>query len=377
MLRVDCKANLKVAFTEKHGMALELCKFPPVGVEYSFVAPEPVRNRFIRSPIKGSFRHYKANSDVLIEAVLSPIFTDNRWVYSLANFHEAMTFNFLQLPLLRSIRFAFIKRLMMKDNFKKLIFWSHAGKETLKEYCEDYDSNLFSKSAVVYPSIREVSDDLIRYNYNTETVKLLFTGDFFRKGGANVIDAFEMAQKDFPNLKLILCCDEKIDFNTQNVLLKQRYMQKIDANKGIISRGRISRDELLSEVLPETDIYLLPTYVEAFGFAILEAMAYGIPIISTNHFAIPEMLEHGLSGYLIDTKAFDCEKLFQGYLVKEIPADFMSHVTLTLYKYLCELISSGDLRGEIGTAALRVARSRFSFRERNCKMLDIYRESFN
>ncbi|MFT4803964.1 MAG: glycosyltransferase involved in cell wall biosynthesis [Psychroserpens sp.] len=44
---------------------------------------------------------------------------------------------------------------------------------------------------------------------------------------------------------------------------------------------------MLEQVLPETDVFVSPTYEEAFGFALLEASAYGIPVISTNHYAIP------------------------------------------------------------------------------------------
>jgi len=365
--------RIRVGFTEAHGMAKELCNAPPIGVEYSFLKPLQTSNSFIRSPIKGFFRHYEVEKHDLIEAVLSPIFTKSRWVYSLANFHEAMAFNLLGIPLPRAIRFAFIKHLMMKDNFKKLIFWSQAGKDTLQEYCFNNDEDLFKKVAVVYPSIREVPDNLVKYN--NDDVHILFTGDFFRKGGVNVIDAFEMAQKNFTTIKLILCCDEKIDFNTQNVALKHEYLRKIEANKGIISRGRISREELLNEVLPRTDIYLLPSYVEAFGFAILEAMAYGIPVISTNYFAISEMIENNISGYMIDTSMFECDKMFKGYVVNEIPDDFRNHVTDKLHEYLCLLIKSVELREQLGIAALRIARTKFSFEERNTKMIDIYREA--
>ncbi|EKD59324.1 MAG: glycosyltransferase [uncultured bacterium] len=135
------------------------------------------------------------------------------------------------------------------------------------------------------------------------------------------------------------------------------------------------REKLIEEILPETDIYLLPTYTEAFGFAILEAMAYGIPVISTNYFAIPEMISHGATGFLIDTRAFDCDKLFRGYLVNEIPEDFSRHVTQNLFTYLCQLIESPELRTEFGREAMAVARSKFSFAARNRAMQQIYREA--
>ena len=62
---------IRVALTEKHGMAVELSKFPPSGVEYSFIDPIPCKQRIVRSPIKGYLGHYSSNDHDLIEAILS------------------------------------------------------------------------------------------------------------------------------------------------------------------------------------------------------------------------------------------------------------------------------------------------------------------
>lgn len=368
--------TIRVGFTEAHGMAQELAKSPPASVEYSFLKPSLTSVKIIRSQIKGYFRDYDGDNVDVIEAIISPVFTTRRWIYSVANFHEAMAFNILGIPIPREIRFLFMKRLMLKHNFKKLIFWSYAGKQTLLEYCSEND-NLLKKCEVVYPAIRRVPDELIQFSDESSEVQLLFSGDFFRKGGVNVVDAFELVQKKYPGTKLVLCCDRNIDFNTGDDALKKTYLQKIEHNPGIIAAGRIPREKMLHDVLPKTDIYLLPTYVEAFGFAILEAMAYGIPVISTNHFAIPEMIEHGVSGSLIDTSDFDCTKMFRGYVVNEIPEVFNKYVTEKLYEYLCLQISSPETRKKFGTAGLEMARTRFSFEERNRKMLSIYSAALN
>lgn len=308
----------------------------------------------------------------MIEATLSPIFTRNNWIYSIANFQEAMAFNFCGFPLPRAIRAEFIKHLFWEDNFRKLIFWSKAGKATLNTYGGVTNAQLLEKVEVVYPAIRTVSDEQIQYN--KDHLNLLFSGDFFRKGGANVIDAFEKIQKSYSDVTLILCCDEKFDFITKNISLRNEYLNKIKANKKIDFRGRIPRDEMINTVLPQTDIYLLPTYAEAFGYAILEAMAYGIPVISTNLFAIPEMVEHEKTGYLIDVSSYNCEKLFKGYVVTNIPEDFKEHVTVKLSEYLCLLLDSFELRKMMGASGLKKAREEFSFKNRNTLMSDIYKK---
>lgn len=52
-----------------------------------------------------------------------------------------------------------------------------------------------------------------------------------------------------------------------------------------------------AEILSIADLFLLPSETESFGLAALEAMAVGVPVISTNTGGIPEVNENGFSGY--------------------------------------------------------------------------------
>lgn len=366
--------TMRVGFTEGHGMAQEVARHPADGVQYSFLRRLPrSRFRLIGSPIKGYLDEYDAAGVDLIEAVLCPIRTTSPWVYSLAHFAEACAFDLSGVPLPRAVRVTYIKHLLLQPNFKKLLFWSKAALDTLGTYGGIDRSTLLGKETVVYPAMRRIADDLVRFG--DHDLRLFFSGDFFRKGGVHVIDAFERARQRFPGVSLTLCCDERIDFNTPNQSLRNEYLAKINTLPGIVNRGRISREELMTEVYPDTDIFLMPSYVEAFGMAVVEAMAFGIPVISTNHFAIPEIIEDEVSGLLVDTSGFDCERMFSGYVVGDIPAEFSAYMTDAVYTRLCRLIESLDLRKSIGQAALDVARTKFSFERRNDTMLEIYRQA--
>jgi hypothetical protein len=78
---------IRVGFTEAHGMAAELTCFPPPGVQYSFITPQPPGAfRLIQSPIKGYGGRYESDQHDLIEAIMTPAATRNRWILSCANF---------------------------------------------------------------------------------------------------------------------------------------------------------------------------------------------------------------------------------------------------------------------------------------------------
>ncbi|WP_454877789.1 glycosyltransferase [Serratia inhibens] len=63
--------------------------------------------------------------------------------------------------------------------------------------------------------------------------------------------------------------------------------------------------EKIRELLEKADVFLLPSVVAADGdmegipVALMEAMALGLPVVSTYHSGIPELIENGISGWLV------------------------------------------------------------------------------
>jgi glycosyltransferase involved in cell wall biosynthesis len=54
----------------------------------------------------------------------------------------------------------------------------------------------------------------------------------------------------------------------------------------------------IPDLLQAADLFVLPTYYEGQPFALLEAMAYGLPLITTNTDGIPEVIQHKVHGLL-------------------------------------------------------------------------------
>ena len=76
--------------------------------------------------------------------------------------------------------------------------------------------------------------------------------------------------------------------------------------KGIKSKVQfMGNSDEVHKILCLTDLFLLPSEIESFGLAALEAMACRVPVISTNVGGLPEVNKHGFSGYLSDVGDVD------------------------------------------------------------------------
>ena len=61
----------------------------------------------------------------------------------------------------------------------------------------------------------------------------------------------------------------------------------------------------IEQILKYSDLFLLPSETESFGLAALEAMAFKVPVISSNSGGIPEVNREGVSGYLSNVGDID------------------------------------------------------------------------
>ncbi len=68
---------------------------------------------------------------------------------------------------------------------------------------------------------------------------------------------------------------------------------------GVAAKVRcVGKVEDVAGVLKAADLYLLPSQTESFGLSALEAMATGVPVVGTRVGGLPEVVEHGVTGFL-------------------------------------------------------------------------------
>ena len=104
----------------------------------------------------------------------------------------------------------------------------------------------------------------------------------------DVIKIFYNIQKEIP-AKLMLV-GEGPDKEKAELLCK-----KLGISNQVIFFGKSHE---IDKILCFSDLFLLPSETESFGLAALEAMASGVPVISSNTGGIPEVNKQGVSGFL-------------------------------------------------------------------------------
>ena len=126
----------------------------------------------------------------------------------------------------------------------------------------------------------------------TETQKIITHISNFRKVKRipDVIKIFYEIQKNIP-AKLMMVGDgpEKAP--------AERLCEELGISDKVIFFGNSHE---IDKILCFSDLFLLPSETESFGLAALEAMASGVPVISSNTGGLPEVNRDGYSGYLAD-----------------------------------------------------------------------------
>lgn len=107
----------------------------------------------------------------------------------------------------------------------------------------------------------------------------------------DVIKIFEKIRKEVPS-KLIMIGDGPERTEAEE-LVKQFCNLQTDVRF-------LGKQEQVEEIFSISDLFLLPSAYESFGLAALEAMACGIPVISSNAGGLPEINQQGVTGYLSD-----------------------------------------------------------------------------
>ena len=175
--------------------------------------------------------------------------------------------------------------------------------------------------------------------------QLLYTGRLAaEKGLPDLFDAVHQINKTGQSYRLVLT--GKGEYRD---VLKDK-AKRLNIEDRIDFAGFVSRKRLI-ELYENSDIFVFPTYYEGLPTSILEAMAAGLPIVSTTAHGVTDLLDHEETGLL--SPPGESEKL-------------ASHIQ--------RLLDDPQLREELGSAARAEAVTEYDWDIVGQKMKSVYEE---
>lgn len=169
-----------------------------------------------------------------------------------------------------------------------------------------------------------------------------------KKGPIYLLESFRKALAKCPDLTLTIVGDGEL---MPSVV---QYTDAFQLHERIKILGSQPND-FVRDQMQRSDIFLQHSVTnpvngdeEGLPVAILEAMAFGLPVVSTRHAGIPEAVEHGETGYLVGEG--DVEDMAQ---------------------QIVKLATNPSLRESLGKNGKKLAREKFTWKKERSKLLEI------
>jgi len=212
------------------------------------------------------------------------------------------------------------------------------GVTAISNYLRDRTLRVFdvkSQIEVIYNSVNcdvyrrdPVSRAELRAEYAPHGQRLLVHLSNFRpvKRLTDVIEIFDRVRKQIPSRLLMI--GDGPDRSVAEWLAVQKGI-----HEDVLFLGK--QDQIQDKVAC-ADVMLMPSELESFGLAALEAMACEVVPIATRVGGVPEVIEHGVSGYLADVGDVD-----------------------TMARYAIDLLADDSALARMGHQARQAAQARF------------------
>jgi UDP-glucose:(heptosyl)LPS alpha-1,3-glucosyltransferase len=196
-----------------------------------------------------------------------------------------------------------------EKNFKHMI----ANSELMKKDAINRFGISDSKITVVYPSymnehfkpvlvnIKNQHRQKLNFSSDKLIIGLITSGNFKKRGLDIFIEALSLISSEWKS-KIEVKVVGKDDEGVFNQLIKKHHLQEIVKFMPVI--------EDVQEYYQAIDLFVLPARVEEFGRVVLEAMACGCPVVTTQFVGASELLEDGVIKELNPQKLKDAMENF-------------------------------------------------------------------
>jgi len=185
-------------------------------------------------------------------------------------------------------------------------------------------------------------------------VRLVTTGRLVEKKGIEYsIRAVARLLKTYPHLEYKIIGDGELREPLQ------RLIQSLSVGDRVHLVGQKPQPELI-EILNQSHVFVAPCVTAADGNqdapvnVLKEAMAMGLPVVSTHHGGIPELVEDGVSGFLVPERDVDA-----------------------LVARIAELIQHPERWSEMGKAGRAYVEAHYEINQLNDRLVELYQQVIN
>jgi len=187
---------------------------------------------------------------------------------------------------------------LQSPSCKRIIAWSQSAaniqSDLLTELPFEERETILKKMVVLHPPQELLVESPLQKQYSSfDPIRFILVGSgFFRKGGLETLKAFEkLVKNEGAPIKLVIVSSLRLEpyAARETEVEKDWAVRFIEENSDWIEYYSSLPNDKTIELIKKCDIGLLPTYADSYGFSVLEAQACGLPVISTDVRALPEI----------------------------------------------------------------------------------------
>ena len=153
-----------------------------------------------------------------------------------------------------------------------------------------------------------LNSEKIRIDQNVNDIpgRIVFVNSMLpKKGIFELAKAFNIIKISHPNATLIYI--GKLGYAENGINVKEMVLNLIkpEYRNDVIILGWLNSAKEVYSYLKSAEVCVYPSHMEGFGIAPVEAMMLGKPVVFMQNGPGPELIEHKVTGYLVDTLSVD------------------------------------------------------------------------
>jgi glycosyltransferase involved in cell wall biosynthesis len=269
-------------------------------------------------------------------------------IYFIAVGKSAFIIDALLLLLIRSCRVPYILRFGGKG-YRELqdegFIWKFIVSRTLSNALGGIvlgqimkrDVNMFiSNHKLVYVPNGVTVNNIEPNRKDNKHVQILYLSNLVpSKGALEYLKAANIVIRKHHNVRFILAgvaSSQSFADRLRSYIVSNKLHEYVQMPGGVIGEQK-------EKLMASSDIFVFPSYFryEVFGTVNIEAMGFGLPVISSKEGAISETVEDGVSGFIIDPKS---------------PEDIADKISI--------LVNNPDLRQKMGIKGREIFKSKYT-----------------